>query len=464
MTDATPARGNPRPYGFFAEENYFPDRLVPDFESPKRESPIVVAIFNLSATIVGGGVLSLPLAFSKCGIMLGSILMIVAALVTERSLYLLCLCARLTGATSYGEVGKVAFGIYMEYFISLLIFVFLMFVLVAYMVLLQDIWSDLIEIILGLDSRPDAPTVLFCILFLMGPFLAQRSLYALRYNCYVGFASVSILCLALCHHAIVTPLPSTLRLWGKDLDDVLFAFPIIILSFLSIFNVLPIQGSLLRPSRGRMLGVIDGAVGACFILMWIFGLAGYLYAGDNTNGNILNNTNIHADWIFFLGRLGCGVTIMLAMAMMLLPARAGLLEVIDVFINGPHPVPVEVSEVMPLIRDSQGRSTPLSVTVRRPSLMENDLIHYSATLAISVVCYVAAIRVPGVAYVWSICGSSMAFLTAFILPAACYLQIQRAHPSAGEASQWWIYFSWFLILSSVVASVACTIQTMTRYS
>ena len=100
------------------------DILIPVFESTERKSPAVVAIFNLCATIVGGGVLSLPLAFSKCGIILGTVLMIIAGIVTERSLYLLCICARTTGATSYGEVGKVAFGKYMEYFISLLLFVF----------------------------------------------------------------------------------------------------------------------------------------------------------------------------------------------------------------------------------------------------------------------------------------------------------------------------------------------------
>jgi len=443
--------------------HHLSDLLVPDFESSNRKSPIVVAIFNLSSTIVGGGVLSLPLAFSKCGVVLGSILMIVAAVVTERSLYLLCLCARQTGATSYGEVGKAAFGIYMEYFISLLIFVFLMFVLVGYMVLLKDIWSDLIQIMFAMTTPPQASSVLFWILVAMGPFLAQRSLYALRYNCYVGFVSVSVLCLALCHHATVTPLQSTILLWGTDREDVLFAFPMIVLSFLSIFNVLPIQGDLIRPTCRRMLGVIDGAVVACFFLMWIFGVAGYMYAGENTNGNILNNTKINTDWILFLGRLGCGTTIMLALAMMLLPARAGLLEVIDVIINGPHIVPVEVSELMPLVQTSQRKSPHVPAQVHRPTLMDNNMMHYSTTLTMTVVCYVIAIRVPGVAVVWSLCGSSMAFLIAFILPASCYLQIQRAHATGEKRSRWWIYFSWFLIITSVVASIACTMQTVATY-
>ena len=43
------------------------DILVPDFDSSRRKSNLIVAVFNLTATIVGGGVLSLPLAFAKVG-------------------------------------------------------------------------------------------------------------------------------------------------------------------------------------------------------------------------------------------------------------------------------------------------------------------------------------------------------------------------------------------------------------
>jgi amino acid permease len=448
------------------------DFLIPEFDSVKRQSSIVVAIFNLSATIVGGGVLSLPLAFSKCGIILGTLLMVIAAITTERSLYLVCICARITGATSYGEVGKVAFGKYMEYFISLLLSIFLMFVLVGYMVLLEDIWSPIVEIILGMDTAPDSQWVLLALVLLMSPFLIQKSLHSLRYNCYVGFASVSLLCFALCRRAIVSPIPTPFLLWSTSYGDILFAFPIFILSFLSVFNVLSIQGSLIRPSRVRILGVIDGAVTCCFVLMQLFGLAGYFLAGNQTNGNILINADIHSDWMFFLGRLGCGITIMLAMAMMLLPCRSSLLEVVDVFLYGPHIVPVEVAEQIPLLHSTtnngndKNQPTSLSesfnITTHRPTLLDNSVAHYAATIGIVVLCYVVAVRVPGVAFVWSLCGSFMSFLIAFILPAACYLEIHRSHAAAASSeSPAWVGFSWFLIISSVLASIACTVHTVT---
>lgn len=442
------------------------DVLVPPDDSPRRKSPLVVGMFNLLATIIGGGVLSLPYAFSKTGILLGCVLMVVAAIMTERSLYLLCLCSRLTGATSYGEVGEAAYGKSMEYFISLLLGIFLAFVIVGYMVLVRDIWTSLVNIVLGAiwgtQEPPDTSSelVLLVIVLLMLPFLVQRSLHALRFNCYVGFSSVTILCLALVHHAwetifspmtyVLPPLPSPtngIMWWSTNFEDVLVAFPIFTLSFLSIFNVLPIQNALLQPTRLRMLLVIDGAMLSCFVLTLVFGLAGYIYAGDTTDGNILNNTDSTKDMFMFLGQLGCGITIMLAMPMMLLPCRASLLEVLDVLVNGPHRAPVEDEEEeedgkakddddtgikgsgvdttngsiiqppnqvdpekLPLLSSSNG-PPPRSFDCETVThLADNQFVHYTTTLLLVSICYVASVAIEGVATVWAIIGCFMGYL------------------------------------------------------
>eukprot|EP00934_Nitzschia_sp_Nitz4_P003401 Nitzschia sp. Nitz4//scaffold14_size191712//109472//110839//NITZ4_001730-RA/size191712-processed-gene-0.276-mRNA-1//1//CDS//3329536948//3391//frame0 len=453
------------------------DHLVPEFDSSKRHSSLVVAIFNLSATIVGGGVLSLPLAFSKCGLVLGSLLMVFGAIVTERSLYLLCLCARRTGASTYGEVGRAAFGTSMEYFISLLLFVFLLFVILGYMVLAQDIWSSLLSIVVSQSMQEEIFShphwVLILLVLGISPFAIQRDLYSLRYNCYIGFASVSTLCVALCHHVWVTPLPTNppgLLMWSHSWNDTLFAFPIIVLSFMSIFNVLPIQGGLICPTRPRLLWVIQFAVGSCFVLMLLFGLTGYIYVGMTTEGNILDNLRKEHSLWFIIGRFGCGVTILLAMPMMLLPCRASLLEVLEVLVQGGHKVEDEVSiptsstevvwtsEETPLILDnvasSQRDVRPLS---------ERAMFHYGSTFGILLLCYIAAVKVPGIAFVWSLCGSSMAYMIAFTLPAACYLQLQR-QPGWEEPSRIWVVFAWFLVVASILASIACTWQTFGEYA
>eukprot|EP00549_Striatella_unipunctata_P023027 CAMPEP_0118684980 /NCGR_PEP_ID=MMETSP0800-20121206/6967_1 /TAXON_ID=210618 ORGANISM="Striatella unipunctata, Strain CCMP2910" /NCGR_SAMPLE_ID=MMETSP0800 /ASSEMBLY_ACC=CAM_ASM_000638 /LENGTH=337 /DNA_ID=CAMNT_0006581791 /DNA_START=73 /DNA_END=1083 /DNA_ORIENTATION=- len=326
---------------------------------------------------------------------------------TDRSLYLLCLCARQTGASSYSQVGRMAFGKRMEWFISILLFVFLIFVLIAYMVLARDIWTPIVGLVV---TNPDGDVILLIILILLSPFLVQKSLHSLRFNSYIGFAAVSILCIALCHHAWIGFPPKTENVMlPKSVGDVLFVFPIIVLSFLCQFNIIPIQVALMEPTRKRMNGVINGSVGASFLLMCLFGLGGYLYAGNNTQGNILLNCDLHNP-MFLLGRFGCGVTIVLAKPMMLLPCRNNLLEILDLIVTS------QSGETISLIRNEPQQ---------RQLLSNIPWVHYSSTFLIILICYIGAIKAIGVAVVWSMCGSSMAFIIGFILPSACYLQIQR---------------------------------------
>jgi sodium-coupled neutral amino acid transporter 11 len=325
------------------------------------------------------------------------------------------------------------------------------------MVLAKDIWTSIIEQVTGKVGEIESSRILLVIVITMSPFFAQKTLHSLRFNCYLGFTSVSILCFALCHHVFLSPIPEPLVLWTDSWDNVLFAFPIITLSFLSIFNVLPIQGSLIDPSRRRMSLVIDSAIGSSFIIMVLFGVCGYLYAGISTDGNILNNSLTSGDWLVFIGRLGCAITIMLAMALMLPPCREGLLEVIDITINGPHEVLVE--EEIPLIGDKTGDL----LLHKRERINDNIWIHYLITFGIDFSSYLIAIHVPGVAVVWSLCRSFMAFMIAFILPTACYIKIQKNnYPSPRHESIAWVWISWCLLVTSVIAAIACTIQTLIR--
>ena len=507
-------------------------------------STMTVATFNLVATIVGGGVLSVPFAFQKCGGALWGVLwMILAACATDQSCVMLCWCARpnmavpaaaLGGDTtplllsSYGQVGKAAFGPVLEVAISALLCVFLIFVLIAYMVLVKDIWTPILislyytaatsaeyhgssmeattssvtltsaaTTLSSLQEAQDAawgPYVLIGIVVFMSPFLVQRSLHALRFNCYIGFASVSMLCLALCHHALSSSATgdnsSTTAnvLWTQDfwlappesIQDVITAFPILMLSFLCHFNVNPIQKALIHPTPVRVNGVIHGAMFACSLLMTIFGVAGYAYVVGSekkisavVQGNILLNceeeqqSSPGVDLLLWLGRVGCGITIMLAMAMMLLPCRDSLLEVLDIISCAGTSKDRQndnaiVSEDTPLVGLSQEGG---KVIRKLPSLSEIPTVHYGSTLLIVVVCYVSAVKAPGVAIVWSLCGSSMAFCIAFVLPTACFLQIlhkqgMQLQEQTETPTLLQKLLAWVLLATSIVAAIVCTTQTI----
>lgn len=66
--------------------------------------------------------------------------------------------------------------------------------------------------------------------------------------------------------------------------------------------------------------------------------------GSSIQGNVLLNIPIakipdedmEEYWLFLLGRIGCGTTLMLAMPLMALPCRDALLEVVDVLFHRSH--------------------------------------------------------------------------------------------------------------------------------
>ena len=448
------------------------DLLTPPFFSEKRTSSIVVASFNLLATIVGGGVLSLPLVFQKCGILVATLLLVLAAAVTSFSLNILCLSSRRTGATSYGEVARTAFGEWMEYSVSALLLVFLLFVLVAYMILVRDIWTPIVNLGFPDDHKVEPDTVLLGVLVVLSPFLIQHSLYALRFNCYIGFTSVCILCAVLLYHGMADDAQSTsinldmslesppnshyrIFYW-PSLADVLFAFPITMLSFCCHFNIVAIQEALIEPTRRRMSYVVDSSIGAALCLNFLFGLGGYLCAGDGTQGNILLNTpTMEGDWGFLVGRVGVGITILFATPMVLLPCRENLLELVDASCWN---VPEEVHEEVVGERTSLVRNEPIQMDIA----FQNPWMHYGATFAIALVCYTGAVAAPGVAVVWSLCGCSMGFLISFILPTAFFLRIEKQQIGSRNVSYekpLWVVQSWIIFIGAFIGALVCTIST-----
>ena len=84
--------------------------LVPAHDCESRRSSPAIAIFNLVATVCGGGVLTLPQAFSRAGLIPSFLMMVFAAGITNFAMYILCSCARRTGGRSYGDVMRNAFG------------------------------------------------------------------------------------------------------------------------------------------------------------------------------------------------------------------------------------------------------------------------------------------------------------------------------------------------------------------
>jgi len=253
------------------------EQIAPHPSSSSRTSSSISASFNLLATVIGGGVLSLPFAYAASGLFLTTFFVFLAAGMGAFSLYILCSCARRTGAVTYGDVLRQAFGKKAELALQVILAVFLLFIVTAYMVLIRDINTSLFQLFRP-DSTATSNNVLFVSVLFCLPFMLQRDLHSLRYNCYVGFGSVLFLLVAVTYRCIdvnaihiaqgnnkeygpFTKPWERVReesiLYTTSVEDALFSFPLVALAFLSQFNMLAVHASLENPTRARVLAVIN---------------------------------------------------------------------------------------------------------------------------------------------------------------------------------------------------------------
>ena len=99
----------------------------------------------MSSTL-GAGALSLPLAISQFGALLGPILLIITACATHYSIDLLVSALITTGARSYEELTVSVFGKRMGVLVELNIIVFCFGTVIAYTVAVGDILKPLIKV------------------------------------------------------------------------------------------------------------------------------------------------------------------------------------------------------------------------------------------------------------------------------------------------------------------------------
>ena len=185
-----------------------------------------------------------------------------------------------------------------------------------------------------------------------------------------------------------------------------------------------------------------------------------------------------------LGRVGMGVTLAFATPVATLPCREALLSLypqIQEWKNIKNQGTEELTKLSEaetlIVDDSPFNSTMNSYSSFAESEEENIddieqvkvkilsttddtedrhiVVHVATTVMLVVSAYFCAIKVPGVAVVWSILGSSLGMIIGFIIPCSCYLKIR----SKKSAMRFTNCCALCLLLFSTVIAMICTTQS-----
>uniref|UniRef100_A0A0G4I2R8 Amino acid transporter transmembrane domain-containing protein n=1 Tax=Chromera velia CCMP2878 TaxID=1169474 RepID=A0A0G4I2R8_9ALVE len=334
--------------------------LSPPPDCSSRKVTPAQLVFCLIATIVGSGVLALPLTAAKCGIAFGLIAILCAGLLNVVSLDLIIACARRTGSNNYEEIAECAFGSGAR-LITVFINVTMLFLLiVAYVLTVCDIAAPLLLAWLPADaiSTMGGPFGVergfkVLTLLLVSPLTYLRNLSALRHLSYVVFTMALFITAAViattapvigkAHTTFVTtpegqvkpvqigPDFSGIRLWPSSetgLGDVAFVLPALILSMMSHLNALPLHQELAQPTRKRIRVIILSTVCLCVVLYSIVGVFGYFWASSAICGSLVLNFPPE-NRLMMVGRLGLGFAVMLKIPLLLLPLRISCWKLVE---------------------------------------------------------------------------------------------------------------------------------------
>lgn len=94
------------------------------------------AVFNLSTTIVGAGIMALPATMKVLGLVPGLVMIVLAAFLTDASIELLMRFSRVVGAPSYSAVMGDAFGWWGRRLLQVCVVVNNVGVMIVYMIII----------------------------------------------------------------------------------------------------------------------------------------------------------------------------------------------------------------------------------------------------------------------------------------------------------------------------------------
>lgn len=280
------------------------DNLPLIFGEKKSGSGLYGAVFNLTTTIVGAGIMALPATMKVLGIVLGFILIILIGILSEISVELLVRCSVQCKAASYGEVVEAALGRPAKILSEICIIVNNGGIMVVYLIIMGDVLSGSLRHIGVFDQWLghgfwDHRKLLILVIMII--FLAP--LCALDRIDSLSSTSAASVVLAVLFVLIAFIVASIKLMEGTDesprlapdfgskkaILDLLVVIPIMTNAYVCHFNVQPIYNELEGRSPQKMNQVSRMTTVICVLVYASTAIAGYLLFGNNTESDVLTN-------------------------------------------------------------------------------------------------------------------------------------------------------------------------------
>lgn len=362
------------------------------------------SVINLTKTIIGAGLLAIPFAFRADGIVLGLLLVLLAAVTSWFGLFIIYKVSHhVEGQVSFFALCAITYPqltLLFDFSIAIQCFG----VAVSYLVLFGDLVPGLIG---GALTRNQ---VILLSLLITVPLISFRKLDSLKFGSIVALVAIAFLTVLVVAHSVADEYTDRgeVLVWAPGrLSEVISTFSIIIFAFTAAQNICTIINEIDDKSNTNL--VIVAACGISSVLFSMVGLAGYWQFGSNVLGNVMMNY----DPELTSTRVGKGaLTLMVALSypLMFHPCRISINNMC--YWIRKHGSKQNEGEVGPLLQHSDDSiHEHIHVEVPFPT---NDF--FIVSLGLTLATYGLALSVTSFELVLSLVGATGSTLICFILP------------------------------------------------
>ncbi|KAK3231178.1 hypothetical protein Dsin_003059 [Dipteronia sinensis] len=264
------------------------------------------AVFNLSTTIVGAGIMALPATVKQLGLVPGLIMIVLVGWLTESSIDMIIRFSRASKSTTYGGVVADAFGGSGRTLLLLCIVVNNLGMLIVYMIIIGDVlsgtWlggehhSGVTEEWFGQHWWTGRSTLLLMTtLFVFAPLVSLKRVDSLRYTSALSVGLAVVFVVITAGIAIVKWIDGSIvmpHLFPKIVDQASFwklftTIPILVTAYICHHNVHPIENEL--KDQTQMKPIVRASLTLCSTVYIATSFFGLLLFGDNTLDDVLAN-------------------------------------------------------------------------------------------------------------------------------------------------------------------------------
>lgn len=286
------------------EEGVDLDDLPLIFGERKSGAGIYGAVFNLTTSIIGAGIMALPATMKVLGLFVGVILILFMGILSEISVELLVRFAVQCKATSYGEVVQAALGRTARTLSEICIIVNNAGVLVVYLIIIGDVMSGSLRHMGVLDQwwgngfwDHRKIVILIVLVLFLAPLCTLDKIDSLSMTSAASVALAIVFVVVVFIVALIKLVegkiepPRMTPDFGskKAILDLLVVIPIMSNAYVCHFNVQPIYNELEERSPSKMYRVGRITTAICVAVYASTAVAGYLLFGKDTESDVLTN-------------------------------------------------------------------------------------------------------------------------------------------------------------------------------